>query len=233
MSSPSPGAQAGAAGGPGRPRIYTRTGDDGTTGLLGPGRAYKDDPRVEAYGAVDELNAHLGWARCLCRQDSRLAAAECVLAAVQERLFVVGAELARAGGRSGMRQQGDGPPAGRLPRIGEADVAWLEQEIDRVEQKLPPLTHFVLPGGCPAAAALHVARAVARRAERRVVSLARQAGDVRGEVVAFLNRLSDLLFVLARQANWLSGCPEHPWHPPAPASGAPAGAGAGETPAGR
>ncbi len=176
------------------PRIYTRTGDAGETGLIGGRRVPKDHPRVEAYGAVDELNAHLGAARALAR-GGQVAT---LLGEVQHRLFDLGAELATPPARSA--------PAG----VRAEDVAALERAIDRYQQRLPPLRAFVLPGGTPLAASLHVARTVCRRAERRVVALSR-AEPVRAEVLAYLNRLSDLLFVLARAANRAAGRPDVVW----------------------
>jgi cob(I)alamin adenosyltransferase len=182
------------------PRIYTRTGDRGETGLFGGGRVAKSHPRVEAYGAVDELNAVLGWA-------AAMAAATPVrerLPLVQHDLFAVGAHLAApaAAGRA----------AAKLPELPAARIAVLEQWIDEAEAGLPELCTFILPGGSPAGAALHVARTVCRRAERRVVELA-GADDVDDSIIIYLNRLSDLLFVLARLENRQAGAVERPWQP--------------------
>ena len=177
-------------------KIYTRTGDDGTTGLLGAGRVSKSAPRVEAYGAVDELNAQLGVARTL--DAGGWLAAE--LAAIQAKLFNLGAELAATGPES----------LGTLERVGDADIHELERWIDRLDAELPPLASFVLPGGSPLAAQLHVARAVCRRAERRVVGLA-QSDRVEGAPVRYLNRLADLLFVMARWCNRRAGVAETEW----------------------
>jgi cob(I)alamin adenosyltransferase len=177
-------------------KIYTRTGDDGTTGVLGPGRVPKHAPRVEAYGAVDELNAVLGVARGLDRE--RWLDAE--LGAIQEKLFPLGAELSAV---EPSRLQG-------LERIADEDVATLEAWIDRLEADLPPLTRFVLPGGAPLAAQLHVARTVCRRAERRVVALAAQE-SIEPRLVRYLNRLADLLFVMARWSNQRDGHTETLW----------------------
>ena len=182
-------------------KIYTRTGDDGTTGLLGPGRVFKDAVRVEAYGSVDELNAVLGVVHTL-DADHWLAAE---LATIQARLFHVGAELAAST-----------PDAvAKLECVCDDDVAALERWIDRLEAELEPLTSFVLPGGSPLGAELHVARAVCRRAERRTVSLL-QAGSVQPRLVRYLNRLGDLLFVMARWCNRRAGAPETQWHPRRP-----------------
>jgi cob(I)alamin adenosyltransferase len=177
-------------------KIYTRTGDDGSTGLLGPGRVPKSAPRVEAYGAVDELNAVLGVARAL--DTGALLGTE--LGEIQATLFQLGAELAAR------------EPAllEALERIADDDVTALERWIDRLDAGLSPLASFVLPGGEPLAAQLHVARTVCRRAERRVVALAREE-SVEPRLVRYLNRLADLLFVMARWCNHRTGAPETEW----------------------
>jgi cob(I)alamin adenosyltransferase len=180
-------------------KIYTKTGDAGDTGLFGGPRVSKDDRRVEAYGAVDELNAALGVARAR-GGDLELVR---LVAEAQDRLFTIGAELAT-------------PPGARaqaaVPAIAPAWIAALEAAIDRFDAELPPLRHFVLPGGSALAADLHLARAVCRRAERRVVAL-HHAEPVRPELLAYLNRLSDFLFVAARVANHRAGLPEIAWDP--------------------
>ncbi|MDW8208687.1 MAG: cob(I)yrinic acid a,c-diamide adenosyltransferase [Chloroherpetonaceae bacterium] len=190
-------------------RIYTRTGDLGTTGLFGGQRVSKDDLRVEAYGTVDELNAMLGQAR-VAISDPEINA---LLLALQADLFHLGADLATPDDEDTQK--------GRVTvrRVAPERVQQMEQWIDRFEQELSPLTRFVLPGGSPAAAALHVARVVCRRAERRCVTLA-QATEMEGhpinpEVIRYLNRLSDLLFVLARLANHRQGVPDVHWDPDA------------------
>jgi cob(I)alamin adenosyltransferase len=166
-------------------RIYTRTGDDGTTGLIGGKRVSKDSLRIQACGSLDELNALIG----VVRSRKAPEPVDRILQLVQERLFTIGAELALPDGeRNGS--------AG----IGEDAVLSLENEIDRMEEKLPPLRQFILPGGEAAGAELHMARAVARRAERHCVSLSR-AETVNPQILRYLNRLSDLCFVLARYAN--------------------------------
>ena len=177
-------------------KIYTRTGDDGTTGLLGAARVPKHDARVEAYGCVDELNAALGVARAL-DTASPLAGD---LERLQQALFQVGAELATVDERL----------LEKLDRVSDADVAALEGTIDRLEADLAPLTRFVLPGGSPLAAQLHFARTVCRRAERRVTSLAERE-RVEPRLVRWLNRLADLLFVMARWANLRAGVAETTW----------------------
>jgi cob(I)alamin adenosyltransferase len=170
-------------------RIYTRTGDDGTTGLVRGPRRGKDDLRVEAYGTVDETNSMIGLARLNSTSMPKL---DSLLARVQNDLFDLGSDLATPGE--------DVDPKQPSLRITAAQTLWIEQEIDHFNDGLAPLTSFVLPGGTPLSAVLHMARTVARRAERLVVALARQEA-VNPEAVRYLNRLSDLLFVLARVAN--------------------------------
>ncbi len=187
-------------------KIYTRTGDSGQTGLFGGERVSKADPRVEAYGAVDELNTLLG----LVRAKLPAGALSDLLADVQGRLFEVGAELATP-------RVEDPKLAARVPRVSASSVQALEGWIDRLEADLPPLRGFVLPGGTEAGALLHVARAVCRRAERRVVALAERAA-VNPEILRYLNRLGDLLFVAARWVNLAAGTPEAPWRARAPAA---------------
>jgi len=176
-------------------KIYTRTGDAGTTGLYGGGRVPKNDVRIIAQGSVDELNAHLG----LCRAMNLPADIDELLGRLQHQLFDLGAELSS--------------PSGAAPKsllLDAADVTAMEQAIDRYEEGLTPLKTFVLPGGSAASAALHVARAVSRRAECDVVALA-AAAEVRPTILQYLNRLSDLLFVLARTANLAAGVADVLW----------------------
>lgn len=179
-------------------KIYTRTGDAGETGLFGGARVGKDDPRVEAYGTVDELNSCLGVVRALAPS----AHTEEALQQIQSDLFTLGAELACMPGKEDKL---------RMTPIGEPDVLRLEGWIDRSEAPLEPLKNFVLPGGSPAAAELHRARTVCRRAERRTLTAGRSSA-VRAEVVIYLNRLSDLLFVFARYENHVSGIADIAWH---------------------
>ncbi|MFK0277339.1 cob(I)yrinic acid a,c-diamide adenosyltransferase [Ensifer sp. NPDC090286] len=172
-------------------KIYTRTGDNGTTGLVSGPRRLKSDLRVDAYGAVDETNAFVGLARQHTAGNVDLDAA---LMRIQNDLFDLGADLATP-------DTGE-PPQYEPLRIVAAQVTWLETEIDRLNAELDPLRSFVLPAGNPASAALHVARTVARRAERQVVALAQIEGEiVSTEAIAYINRLSDFLFVAARFAN--------------------------------
>jgi cob(I)alamin adenosyltransferase len=182
-------------------RIYTRTGDSGDTGLFGGGRVPKNHPRVEAYGDVDELNASIGFARCI----EQMARIDEVLVPIQRDLFAIGALLATPD-RDKMRQHLE------KARVDEDRVAQLEQAIDDGDRELEPLRSFIVPGGTPKAAALHVARTVCRRAERRVVSLSESGiEELPGVVVIYLNRLSDLLFTLARVANRRGGAGEVTW----------------------
>jgi cob(I)alamin adenosyltransferase len=180
-------------------KIYTKTGDGGETGLFGGPRVRKSDPRVEAYGDLDELNAAVGAARAVV-EDPEIDAE---LRRVQAELFCVGAELATPHGAKARTA---------IPPVDAAWTARLERAIDAWEAALPPLTRFVLPGGTRTAAALHVARTVCRRAERRAVALAAEV-EVDARVLAYLNRLSDLLFVAARLANRRARRDEPTWDP--------------------
>ena len=171
-------------------KIYTRTGDDGTTGLVRGPRRSKADLRVECFGTVDEANSFIGMARLNTGSMPKL---DRLLARVQNDLFDLGSDLATPGA----------DPAGAAPslRITAAQTEWLEQQIDVYNEALKPLTSFVLPGGTPLAVALHLGRTVTRRAERLVVALVAAEPDVNNAVLVYLNRLSDLLFVMARVAN--------------------------------
>jgi cob(I)alamin adenosyltransferase len=173
-------------------RIYTRSGDKGTTRLASGEPRPKSDLRVEAYGTVDEANATIGLARLHTRADEVLDA---MLARIQNDLFDLGADLATP--EDAQREHRHTPL-----RILDTQVARLEAEIDELNERLAPLTSFVLPGGSPAAAALHLARTVCRRAERQMVALSTKEGEIVGEeAIKFINRLSDFLFVAARHAN--------------------------------
>jgi cob(I)alamin adenosyltransferase len=180
-------------------KIYTKTGDSGETGLFGGGRVSKDDRRVAAYGEVDELNAAIGLARALEPADLDAE----LLEAVQRDLFAIGGQLAS-------------PDPAKVAKalakaaLGDARVAALERAIDAAQAELEPLAGFILPGGTPKAAALHLARTVCRRAERGAVTLAR-AEPVPPILLVYLNRLSDLLFVLARRANARAGRSDVAW----------------------
>lgn len=181
-------------------RIYTRTGDGGETSLFGGARVPKDHLRVRAYGTIDELNAVLGVARAAGPPQE----IDVVLERLQHQLFDLGAELATP--ETAKRA------AARVARATPERVAALERDIDRFEDLLPPLRQFVLPGGTPAASALHHARTVARRAERAIVRLASRE-PINPELLKYVNRLSDLLFVLARAANHTTGRADITWIP--------------------
>lgn len=180
-------------------KIYTRTGDDGTTGLFGGGRRSKADLRVEAYGTIDEANASIGVARAAGLPESL----DAVLADVQSDLFTVGAELGCVPGEESKL---------KMTLIAANDAERLERAIDAAEEGLPPLKTFVLSGGVPGAAALHFARCVVRRAERLVIA-ARAESAIRQEPIIYLNRLSDLLFTFARRTNHEARVADVPWHP--------------------
>ena len=184
-------------------KIYTRMGDDGSTGLFGGPRVGKDDLRVRAYGEVDELNSALGMARCDLA-DERVKDLEAFLGGLQSELFTLGAELATPDLESA--------PKG-VPTIRPADVTRLEQEIDRLTAELPQMRFFILPAGSRGAASLHLCRTICRRAERTMVELSRHS-RVSVEALAWLNRLSDLLFTMARAANLRVGGGEVPWVAP-------------------
>lgn len=169
-------------------KIYTRTGDDGTTGLVDGSRRAKSDARMEAIGAVDEANSALG----LCAVELAQSDHAPLLTRIQNDLFDLGADLATPGE--------DFAPGEMTLRIVQGQVDWLEAAIDRLNAAMPPLTSFILPGGSEAAARVHIARASVRMAERRAVALA-QVDPVNPAAMAYLNRLSDLLFVLARAIN--------------------------------
>ncbi len=179
-------------------KIYTKTGDTGETALFGGQRVAKDALRIEAYGAVDELNAFLGLAVRHCASPDLKSR----LLRVQGELFQVGADLATPLDAK----------TSYITRLDAAPARHLEAEIDEWQELLPPLTSFILPGGSQPGAALHIARTICRRAERRTVSLAR-AEPINEAVIVYLNRLSDWLFVLARLVNHRHNVPETPWQP--------------------
>ena len=189
-------------------KIYTRTGDEGETALLGGQRVRKDHARIATYGTLDELNATLGVARAEIARSPALTGnagerIDAILNDVQNHLFDLGAELATPG-----------EGGGRTQLLAQAHVDDLEAAIDQSEAGLAPLSQFILPGGGAVAAQLHLARCVCRRAEREMVSLA-ETEPVRDLPLRYVNRLSDLLFVLARLANHASGLPDTPWTKPA------------------
>ncbi|HMN96090.1 MAG TPA: cob(I)yrinic acid a,c-diamide adenosyltransferase [Phycisphaerales bacterium] len=187
-------------------KLYTRTGDDGTTGLFSGARVSKDHPRIEAYGTVDELNSSLGLAIAACDPgrafESRLAE---ILGEIQSRLFDIGADLATPEGSAN---------ESRIVRIDDDHVAESERWIDEVDGGNLPMRHFVMPGGTELAARLHLARTICRRAERLVVSLS-HVEPVGTASIRYLNRVSDLLFACARRANREAGVADLPWKPSA------------------
>ncbi|MFQ5929090.1 MAG: cob(I)yrinic acid a,c-diamide adenosyltransferase [Acidobacteriota bacterium] len=175
-------------------KIYTRRGDEGQTSLFSGERVKKDSPRVSAYGTLDELNSVLGVALTFCRNQK----VKEILSSVQHQLFSAGADLATSTKRE-------------MDRIKETDWRHLETIIDELQKELPPLKNFILPGGSPGASCIHFSRAVCRRAERLLVNLMKVERDVNSQMLVYLNRLSDLLFVLARYENILEGGKEKIW----------------------
>ncbi len=181
-------------------KIYTKTGDKGRTSLLRGGRVSKHHPRVRAYGALDELNSWIGYIRPL-NDDSEV---EAVLARIQPLLHIASSDAAA--------QIISGEEEGSVPRIGLAHTESLEAEIDRFDEDLPRLESFILPGGSLVGAALHIARTICRRAERRLVELSAADEFVNPDLMMFINRLSDHLYTLARWTNWRAGCEETSWN---------------------
>ena len=185
-------------------KLYTKTGDDGTTGLFGNHRVGKDSLRVEAYGTVDELTSFIGSAVSACTHEDISK----FLLNVQSRLFELGADLSRPpadkSDETGKRASGGIPP------IEPLQVEELETELDRICSDLPQMKTFIIPGGCELSSRLHIARTVCRRTERLTVALSRSE-DVNPNAIKYLNRLSDLLFAYARKANQLANIPDTPW----------------------
>ena len=182
-------------------KIYTKTGDDGTTGLFGGDRIHKDHLRIEAYGTVDETNSALGLVRAHSNIHPENQFLDHLIHTIQSELFILGADLAT-------------PSESKVevPRIKESQINQLEQNIDQLEAKLPPLKHFILPGGSVLASTIHLARTICRRAERQTVRLSHQE-SINLLTITYLNRLSDLLFVLARWTNHMLGLNEEAWRP--------------------
>jgi cob(I)alamin adenosyltransferase len=166
-------------------KIYTKTGDAGKTSLIGGTRVFKSDPRIEAYGTVDELNSHIGLVSDYCNIDE----VKIILKEIQDRLFTIGSELA-------CDPQKDAKLP--IPDLHESDVALLEKEMDNMDADLPRMRNFILPGGAPAVSFMHIARCVCRRAERCCVNLNENNGNVNPLIIKYINRLSDYLFMLAR-----------------------------------
>jgi cob(I)alamin adenosyltransferase len=180
-------------------KIYTKKGDDGTTGLLGGTRLPKHHLRIESYGTVDELNSHIGMLRDLWQEEEHYN----MLLEIQDRLFTLGSLLALDPEHAGKM---------KLPIIGSGDIEVLEKAMDEMDKVLPEMRNFVLPGGHVAVSQAHIARCVCRRAERLVVALA-ESDSGQAVAIQYLNRLSDYLFVLSRRISQLSGAVEKPWTP--------------------
>jgi cob(I)alamin adenosyltransferase len=181
-------------------KIYTKTGDKGSTTLIGGTKVPKSHLRIEAYGTIDELNSYIG----LCRDLLRDEASRKILLEVQDRLFTIGSSLACDPIKE---------PKMRIPDLKAADVALLENEIDRINDELPTMKSFILPGGHPTISHIHIARCVCRRAERCCVRLELESLEVEPIILQYLNRLSDYLFLLSRYAGKMLDTPEIPWKP--------------------
>jgi len=181
-------------------KIYTKTGDKGATSLIGGVRVPKNHIRIESYGTVDELNSYLGMVNDMCANKE----IDEWLREIQDRLFTVGSVLAT---------NPDKEVKMKLPDLHDADVAWLEQHIDKMNEVLPEMRSFIIPGGNLAASTCHVARCVCRRAERLCVGMVGEGEAVPELILKYLNRLSDFLFVLSRYIGHINGAPELPWRP--------------------
>ena len=182
-------------------KIYTKTGDKGKTSLFGGERVWKDNLRIKAYGTVDEVNAYIGLALTEIRDEELTK----TLNEIQNQLFVVGGDLAAPEDKGNSKNF-------KIPRVTEEYVTFAEQRIDFYTSKLPELKHFILPGGTKGASFLHVARTICRRAEREIITLSKEA-EIGINVIIFLNRLSDLFFVLARYENFINETPDVGWFP--------------------
>ncbi|GAC1429263.1 MAG: cob(I)yrinic acid a,c-diamide adenosyltransferase [Chitinophagaceae bacterium] len=181
-------------------KIYTKTGDKGTTSLIGGTKISKSDTRIEAYGTVDELNSYIGLCRDLLSDEQNRK----ILLEIQDRLFTIGSSLACDPVKE---------PKMRIPDLKETDVTWLENEIDRMNETIAPMKFFILPGGHPILSHLHIARCVCRRAERGCVRLAAESPGEEAIIIQYLNRLSDYLFVLGRYTGRLLKVEEIAWKP--------------------
>jgi len=181
-------------------KIYTKTGDAGLTSLIGGTKVLKSNLRIESYGTIDELNSYIGWVRDLLTDEQSKE----MLGEIQDRLFTIGASLAC---------DPEKEPSMKIPDLLDTDLALLEDAIDRMNESLPPMKSFILPGGHPTISALHISRCVCRRAERCCVVLLENQLFIEPLVIKYLNRLSDYLFVLARYAGLLLEVPEIPWKP--------------------
>ncbi len=181
-------------------KIYTKTGDKGKTSLIGGTKVFKSDLRIEAYGTVDELNSFIGW----CLDHLKPNSINNVLAEIQDRLFTIGSALAC---------DPDKETKLKIPDLHESDVELLEKEIDKMNEVLPVMKSFILPGGHIAVSSLHIARTVCRRAERCCVKMQKKEMEVEDMIIKYLNRLSDYLFVLARFSALQLSAEEIPWKP--------------------
>ena len=181
-------------------KIYTKTGDKGTTSLIGGTKVPKSHLRIEAYGTVDELNSYVG----LCRDLVNDPKSQTILQEVQDRLFTIGSSLAC---------DPEKEPKMKIPDLKEEDVLLLEKEIDQMNEAIPPMKSFILPGGHPTVSHLHIARCICRRAERCCVRLEMESVEVAAVIIKYLNRLSDYLFVLARFTSFQLNAGEIPWKP--------------------
>ncbi|MEO8721832.1 MAG: cob(I)yrinic acid a,c-diamide adenosyltransferase [Ginsengibacter sp.] len=179
-------------------KIYTKTGDAGKTSLIGGTKVLKSDPRIEAYGTVDELNSYLGLVSDYCGDNH----AKNILKEIQDRLFTIGSVLACDPSRAVKMS---------IPDLHESDVELLEKEMDQMDSELPVMKNFILPGGLPAVSFTHVARCVCRRAERSCVNLKETNGEVNPLIIKYINRLSDYLFMLARYTGMKNHAPEIIW----------------------
>ncbi len=181
-------------------KIYTRTGDAGKTSLIGGTKVAKSHLRIESYGTLDELNSYLGWVNDLLEDETQ----KITIKEIQDRLFTIGSSLAC---------DPEKEPSMKLPDLKESDIDFLEKEIDRMNEILPEMKHFIIPGGAPAVSVTHVARCVCRRAERACVHMQEEQMFIDARVIKYLNRLSDYLFVLARHTGYLAKISEITWHP--------------------
>jgi cob(I)alamin adenosyltransferase len=179
-------------------KIYTKTGDAGKTSLLGGTKVLKNDPRIEAYGTIDELNSYIGLVSDFCDDDH----AKTILKEIQDRLFTIGSELA-CDPQKNVKMN--------IPDLHESDVELLEKEMDEMDAQLPQMKNFILPGGSPAVSFMHIARCVCRRAERCCVNLKENGGEVNPLIIKYVNRLSDYLFMLARYTGMKTNVPEIIW----------------------
>jgi cob(I)alamin adenosyltransferase len=179
-------------------KIYTKTGDAGKTSLIGGTKVLKSDPRIEAYGTVDELNSYIGLVSDFCSDDH----ARNILKEIQDRLFTIGSELACDPDKNIKMS---------IPDLHESDIELLEKEMDEMDKELPVMKNFILPGGSPSVSFMHVARCVCRRAERCCVNLMENGGPVNPLIIKYINRLSDYLFMLARYTGMKNNTPEIIW----------------------